>query len=561
MDASRGATERSWSRRQWVSAALVFAISFTLRSGLLLASDDRAWPHSLRFEGDAPTWARWANALARGQAFEFDLPVRTPGVAFALQWLGFTHAPFTAAKVLWSAVGAAACAGLWAVLARVASHRVAWIAAGWLALSNPALQLATSLNNEGLYAALIVALLAVELDARTRPRAANSALCGLVHALASLLRAEHLLLVAFLALLEVFERRRLDLRRWTIIAAVFLATCAPWAWRSHLATVRFNRDAPRIDFARSSPSWTDAARAELARLPAFAREGNFAFLSHLARQQARTQVDAPDVRAYFEREWGYTPEPLPEWTLVSSKAALDFALANHPLARGGFSRAALSDGRDEVPEFSFGRPSHLRLYLHGFELGWSWIREAPGRWREACLEKLARFWAGASGGLGADNWPHDAASTRHAVDLSIAREPSRLWSVALLIAIAVGSWSARRTSLGRLLLAVLLYKLAVCLAFYGYARQAASIAPVTCALGALGIARALDLVPARIAPTVQRGAVLAGLLALLATGFTCFAPAKLRPTVDPGRRGVDPLLGVGAFEQPADLELQVVERR
>lgn len=561
MEEPRGAGGSAWSRREWASAALIFAVALALRLGFLFAGDDRVWPHSLRFEGDAPTWARWAQALARGQAFEFDLPVRTPGVAFALNWLGFTQPPFTAAKVLWSLVGAGTCAALWALLVRVGARKAAWIAAGWLALSNPALQLATSLNNEGLYAALVVALLALELRARAGGGAANSALCGFAHGLALLLRAEHLLLVVAMALLEVFERRRFDSRRWITIAAVLLATCAPWVWRSHLATVRFNRDGPRIDFARSSPPWTEAARAELQRLPAFAREGNFAFLSHLARQQGRVQVDERDVRAYFESEWGYTPEPLPEWTFISSKAALDFALANHPLARGGFSRAALSDGRDEVPEFSFSRPSHLRLYLHGFESGWTWIREAPGTWREACLAKVARFWAGASGGLGADNWPHGAASVRHAVDVSTASRPNQLWSSALAVVFVLGAWCARSSALGRLLLAVVLYKLAVCVAFYGYARQAASIAPVTCALGALAIERALNLTPARWGTLVARAAALIGLLTTLGVGASCFAPTELSAAVVLTRRGADPLLGAGAFEHPAGLELRPLERR
>lgn len=538
----------------------MFAVALALRLVFLFASDDRAWPHSLRFEGDAPTWVRWAQALARGQAFEFDLPVRTPGIAFALKWLGLTEPPFTLAKVLWSVIGAATCAGVWVLLARAGSVSAAWIAAGWFALSNPALQLATSLNNEGLYAALVVALLGLELRSRTTRSTSSSALSGFVHGLALLLRAEHLLLVVLLALLDVLERRRIDVRRWATIAGVLLATCAPWSWRSHLATARFNRDGPRIDFAQASPPWTEAARAELQRLPAFAREGNFAFLSHLSRQQRRAQVDAPDVREYFEREWGYTPEPLPEWTLVSSKGALDFALANHPQARGGFSRAALNDGRDQSPEFSFSRPSHLRLYLHGFELGWTWIRAQPGVWREACVEKLARFWAGASGGLGADNWPHGAACVRHAVDLSTARQPNRVWSVALLVAVVVGAWLARTSNLGRLLLVVLLYKLAVCVAFYGYARQAASIAPVTCALGALTLGRALDLAVDRWGALAQRAAALVGGVVLLGAGASCFEPLALGAPVDSSRVGGDALLGAGAFEHSEELVLLPLEQ-
>jgi hypothetical protein len=559
-----GGDARSPARAGLAPAALVFALAFALRLALLFAGEDRAWPHSLRYEGDAPVWARWAQALERGAAFEFDLPLRTPGVAFALDALGFTAAPFTAAKVLWCALSAASCSGLWLLVARHASRRAAWIAALWLAASNAALQLATSLNNEALYAALLVALLATHLaEARTKKLAL---LAGALHGAATLLRAEHLVFVASVASLSLArawpERaaRRAVLVEWGICLAALLAVCAPWAWRSHVAVARFNREAPRIEFARAQPPWTDAARAELEKLPGFAREGNFAFLSHLARQSGLQRVDAQDVRAYFEREWGYTPEKLPEWTLVSSKGALDFALANHPDAGGGFSRAALRDGRDTEPEFSLGRPSHLRLYLHGYSIGLESLRGDPVRARANLGAKFARFLGGIGSGLGADNWPHGPASVRRAVDLSTPAKPSTAWTALAAALCTVGAWLARRTTLGRLLLVAVLYKLAVCAAFYGYARQAASIGPVWCALGALALEPLATRIETHLSTRAPKcsGRVLGALAAVLvlAPAFLALRPTELRPELDPRTSRSAPEWGPGAFEAPSDLRLE-----
>src|SRR5688572_15074483 len=85
------------------AAALgVFAIALLVRLLFLSGSADRGWPHSVYYEGDAPEWVRWANALDRGERYEFDLPLRSPAVAYLMHWLwpGQAHAPFTTTKVL-----------------------------------------------------------------------------------------------------------------------------------------------------------------------------------------------------------------------------------------------------------------------------------------------------------------------------------------------------------------------------------------------------------------------------------------------------------------------------
>ena len=226
-----------------------------------------------------------------------------------------------------------------------------------------------------------------------RPTWKLGVMLGVLHGAAMLLRAEHLLLMEMLCALAAWQawRGRVAPGRiatqtlWVLLAAV--AVCAPWSLRAHAAAERFNTQAPALPYASAQPPWTPAAQAFMDGLPAFAREGNFAFLSAQSRQAGLKVVDEPDVRAFFEREWKSVPEPLPTWSLVSFKGSLDFALSNHPSSDGGFSKAGLSDSHDREPPFSLARPSHTRLVNHGFEVGWGFIRADPARWMRLVGEK------------------------------------------------------------------------------------------------------------------------------------------------------------------------------
>src|SRR5262249_14313786 len=90
-------------------AAALFALALAVRLIFLLHSGDSHWPYSVYYEGDAPVWAQWAACLNRGQEFEYGLPLRSPGVAYLLHWLGpvLGEGNFVGFKVLWCAVSAA----------------------------------------------------------------------------------------------------------------------------------------------------------------------------------------------------------------------------------------------------------------------------------------------------------------------------------------------------------------------------------------------------------------------------------------------------------------------
>lgn len=554
--------------RDALIAVAIGVLTLALRLCFLFHSPDRAWPHSLLYEGDAPVWARWAAALEAGQRFEFDLPFRTPGVAWILHALGASEAPFTAAKLLWCAISAATPAALYLVLASQFTRRAGLIAASLCTLSHGSFVLATSLNNETPYGLLVVMLAGATLFWVERPTWKLALALGGLHAAAMLLRAEHTLLVALLlgfAALSAWRAgtsTRRIMGHGALLLGGMLALCAPWTLRSHAATQRFNREGPTIPYADAQPPWTPAARAALERLPAFAREGNFAFLSQLARSGGAREVDEANVRDFFERVWGYTPQALDEWTLVSSKGPLDFALANHPDAGGGFSRAALQDGRDSVAEFSFGRPSHLRLVNHGYAIGWGFIAADFSRWLVAVREKLARFCDGASLGLFASDWPHAPARLRRPVDLATpSRDDARVWRLGMLVSLLAGAALTCRRGGGMLWIAIVVYKLAVVIAFYGYARQAVSIAPALFALSALAVdalwVRLRPATPASGRATRWIGAALIALLCAFAAYDACSPPRWVpRPAQPGGSLSPAPQWGAQAFESFDELELE-----
>ena len=97
-----------------------------------------------------------------------------------------------------------------------------------------------------------------------RPTLALSVALGVVHGAATLLRAEH---VAFVVLASLWALARawptvaLRARAFVGTACVALslcATCAPWAWRAHVASSRFNRalkSCPRIGPRRIDTEW------------------------------------------------------------------------------------------------------------------------------------------------------------------------------------------------------------------------------------------------------------------------------------------------------------------
>jgi hypothetical protein len=431
---------------------------------------------------------------------------------------------------------------------------------------------ATSLNGEALYTLTLPLIVMGTLWISRRPSLIGGAMVGAVHGAAMLIRPEHaLLLVMTLGL--VAWKRRADFANWRLAAppragvcvgsvvAAAVCVCLPWSVLTARATARFNTVTATIDYDRAQPPWTAEARAVLDGVPAFSRGDNFEYLSFLAQQARQPQITADAVREYFQREFAYLPEPIREWNLVSGQGPLSFALANHAKATGGFSKAGLDARFGPDPALSFGLPSHLYLYNHGYAAGWKWIRENPAAWVRLAGKKLAIFGEGATQGLTAWNAPLGRTGVRRAVDSFTAAAPgwvSLVWRGLLAVVAVAGLVVAVRGRVATVWLLIIAYKVVVTVAFYGYARQAESILPAFAVVLSLGVDVVLGGVVSAAGHRVgwkQRAAAVWAVLAVALLGADVWAwrrPVTMAPSGDftPATRW-----GGGAFESPSDIGL------
>ncbi|MCI0630538.1 MAG: hypothetical protein L0Y44_07790 [Phycisphaerales bacterium] len=557
----------------WIAAS-VFALALTVRLMFLFSSPDRHWPHSVFYEGDAPEWVRYAAALDEGRPYEFDLPLRPPAVAYLIHWLApgmasqalaGTRASFIAFKVLWCVLSATTCALAYLAFAKQFGRRIALMAASLCVFSFASYVTAASLNNETPYGFILIMIVVGWLGLLERPMTWLAILVGALHGIATLLRPEHTLLlmmmVAYAAWIWLrsspgvpnhpatasLKRKALML---AMVALTSICVCLPWSVRGSLAVARFNHtstDSPNYDQAKVV--WTPEARAAIDSLPAFARLGNFAFIDALAQANNKQTVTAQDVNDFFTKVFGYVPQPMSRWVLVSIKGPLDFALANHPEARGGFSRAALIRPNEPEPKLLLGRPDHLRLINDGYSVGLGYIKSDPGAWLANVGRKLSNFVDGIALGFTSLNWPIGLEGVRRPIDM-IAPEPgdAQFWQFIVLTLIGLGLALAVARRTGGVWIILIGYKVVITILFYGYARQAVSIAPAfylfaAIALDQIGRWGFYALKPWRRLRLGAGCVLIGGLLAIEIAAFIWRPQLEVSPPQRP-----DPRWGSSAFE-------------
>lgn len=563
----RGAGDRAAEVR---IALGLFALTALVRLICLFGSVDRAWPHSTFYEGDAPRWADWAAALARGEPYQFDLPIWSPAVAYVMFFAGKLEVTgFLSLKVIWCLLSAATVSLAYTAFRREFSRRVSFFAAGVCLAATSQYQLATSLNNETLYQLLVVLIVLISLR---RDGWGRSVGLGVLHGTAILVRAEHMLLVLMLAAWDWFDacRMRSDLTprgaRRLIIAAirpgvmcfVGVVVCLPWSVHATRATARYNDTAiVPADYSNAEIPLTPDARAFFDAMPAFCRGQNLMFACHAAREERAQILDAATALAVLLDAFGTLPEPLRTPVFVSSQGPLSFALANHPAAEGGFSLAALDERMSDPGGLNLAIPSHLYLYNHGYAAGWEYVARDPQTAIANAGRKCARFARGLTPAFTSLQIPFGRDGLRAAVDLTtpqgVAPAVLTLLAVAVII---VGCTRALTRGSGRLWLMVVAYKLAVTILFYGYARQAASVLPAFAVLAASGAAwPAVRLhVPVR-----TRSIGLVGVVALIA-GADAWVAAT-HPVVEvTGRAEAAPRFGREAWTSSEGIVLTIRAR-
>ncbi len=496
----------------WREAALLFVLALLLRLLFWRATPDAGWAWSAGFKGDAPVWLAHAQAIRQGEVFELGLPLRPPGMAYllALVWNGEASGiPWL--RLLWIVLGALLAPLVYAAAARSFDVRVAR-GAGWLtAMATGPLLLSSSLNNETPYLVIVLASFAVFEDARRR--GSWLVLWSALQGVACLFRVEHALFagLAFPLLAKTPQRIGLGV-------AALLAPLVPWqlaAWRAidRLNTVEpvrppaTQRALLAVETALAGVRWAPEAARRREALPAFCRRSASLFVAATVAWRGRREV-VPDDLAILDQAFGYFPEPLPH-PFVASYGPLNFALANHPGASGGFDRRPL----DVPPPLAFGSgryptpliaglpppglaleyPPHLKLLVHGYSIGVKWIIHDPGAFARLAARKLRFFWDGASLGVTGYNLPLGLTGTRRAVDI-VTPEPGPLgavWQVGVLVLVVAGAWSGRRSQPLQPWLLYVASKVAVAIFFFGYARQGALILPALALFAALPATRSV----------------------------------------------------------------------
>jgi hypothetical protein len=323
----------------------------------------------------------------------------------------------------------------------------------------------------------------------------------------------------------------------------FIGTLAPWHAHAWSRIAAFNRGellslSPRVEGAyrviesrTSDMQWNEEARREGERLPGFLRRPALGFVAATRMHRGETTVRGEDLQILREA-WGSRPEPIDAHPFISSYGPLNFYLANHEHATGGFGRGPLDqppplEGGPGLyppdlisgippPQLDFTYPPHLAAVNDGYALGLRWILARPLDFARLAGRKLQRFAAGASLGIGHDGFPLGLSGERHPVDLVVPeRDRGTLaWALLLFGTAAWGALGARRRPELVPWILFLASKLAVALLFFGYARQGACVVPVLALLLALAAERLYHLAGPVIGPRSLRRIILGTLLLL-----------------------------------------------
>ena len=566
-------------RRDWQTASGIFILALLVRLLFLFTSPDRTWPHSIFYEGDAPTWAEWAHALDEGKPFELDLPLRSPAVAYLLHWIhpGILQGPFTPHKALWCVFTSLACSLIYLACAMSLNRRVGLLAAGMYTFSFGSYVLSTTLNNEAPYTLALMASVVLTLRVIRKPSMFTAVALAAVSGLAMLIRTEHVLLVGFLLAyvawrytrqpasggLPIPAQRKIGVLATVLVGSILI--CLPWSIHGSLATRRFNTiPSTPVSRFQNSAAWTPQARAFVESMPAFAQDGTVQSVDYIGQHEGFTKIDRQDVLDILSQQFGYVHEPLSSWVFLSLKGPLDFAMANHPNADGGFSKIALlGPGETEEPKsIAFARPHHLKLVNHGYAIGWDFITSDFGGWVNRVRSKLAYFADGIALGFSAMNFPPGWEGERRSVDMFTTSGNQHsltnfLWRVTIILLLAGGVLVALRRRCASIWLLIVIYKLIATILFYGYARQSVSIAPAFYVLMALSIDQML-LFPAVAKRMSGRVSVIFAAVLIAGLLVADITRAIHRPHLTISGNPVSmPKWGAEAFESVGPLEFRI----
>jgi hypothetical protein len=402
----------------------VVLAAFLLRLMFLNSGLDRDWPFSIFFFGDSAHYHELAVHWLGGKLYDHGIPYHPPGFTWFLgllyEWLGVADKTTYPYKLCLAWLNAITVGGCWLWWRKLLGAGWSLVAALFAASSFGWLILSATYNSEVLCLPFLLLTLWIAWQGRRGLSGKAAAGLGLVMALGSLVRAEHLWLWPFLLVYFFALRER------------------------------------KIPLKRHARNWLIGATASaLALLP-------------------NTLGNASNLHQYNLT----TPalEPLPEWVSVTAYGPLNFAMANYDEADGGFT-PKLINAAGLNGQLDYKNPAQRRLFIHGYGIGLRWLRDHPGPALQLAEKKLVRWSDGLRYGWGISDRPAGLAGTRQRVDMIT---PERRWLVwpqlaLLLCGMALSFLPAwREYSLCTL---VVMHRLLITLAFFGYARGLVVILP------------------------------------------------------------------------------------
>ncbi|MCR9244177.1 MAG: hypothetical protein NXI31_04040 [bacterium] len=481
------------------TALALFLFGLLLRLLFWHAGPDGGLGWHVGFQGDAPVWQDLCLRLATDRPdAELRLPWRAPGMLWLTSLLWDGGGATWAVRFVYALAGATIAPLVWQLLRRAVAPAVAVTAAVLAGASSNLLLLSSGVQVEGLYLALALLALWLQNGLAAGPRIGGAiALAvglGALHGGLCLLRTEHLLTFAALALVALWCR----MRWWhgAVVVAAAAVTITPWQFEAARRVDVFNHTgAP----GRLTLPWDDDARDTVLALPAFAHRHVLELVDQTVALRGGERVRAADL-AIVREAYDAWPEPLPV-PLIALYGPFNFFLANSPESNGGYSRAALDrdppllGGEAIYPQwvrrtlrrgkrFSLGYPPHLDRTLHGYARGIDELTSDPAGAISRLGIKLWHVAEGATGGVGGYALPIGMSGERRAVDLVTATGWwAAVWRLLVLGVAVYGLWRVRGERALWPLWAFAVTKIVTVALFFGYARQGALLVPAV-AVGA-----------------------------------------------------------------------------
>jgi hypothetical protein len=377
---------------------------------VLFLAGDMLWtrPFSPLFAGDAFYFLEQARYLTLGEHLGSQLPFHPPGTSWLLVplwWvLGDPAMVFAASKVL-MAVLSGLTTSLFFVLIRDRLPLALPICL-LLPLGFGELLLSSAPNAEIPYRLLLLAVIALGFR--------WPVLGGMIHGVAALFRAEHLILGAGAAAFALFIRGRRTFVAFSFVGASLVLL--PYAL------------------------WT-----------------------------------AGTIHAYNQEHQDELVDPLPVVVPVSFYGPLNFALAQKE-DDIFFSRLSLPIAQEDPRSLLPTDPAHNRFIVHGVAVGLEEIGARPLRFLKRTLRRLGHSFRAVGQGWTWRDLPKPAFWIRRPVDLSYS--PGLVYEILALILAAAGIWVLRRERIFLALgLALLVFRLGMNALFFPYLRGMAICSP------------------------------------------------------------------------------------